>query len=478
MIDRGTWSAMSLVTFLTIGGLTFLPRAAGAQAADAARNSALEDLKRQLAAIERDTAAQIAALRQQITALESARPGPAAVAPQAGPPAPSGQETFARDRETVARVDNVPLDPALQGFVAIPGTPARVKIDGYAKLDTIVDSRPAGNPDRFIPSTIPVGLTDAQETPSTTLHIRQTRLNVDFRSPTTIGSDLRTFAEIDFFGPDAPFDPRVRHFYGQLANFLVGQTWTTFTDPDAFPDSLDDQGSSVAIKLRQAQVRYTQRLKSGQSLAFAIERPLVESRQITETGAAYSPAPDVVVRYRFDASHGHVQAGSLFRALGYRVAEQRTTTLGVGGNVAGSWKVTPGDTVTGYAAFGRGIARYVENLAGSNSDLDLNNAGTDVAALPAFGAYAAYTHAWPKRLRSTGVLGYTRINTTEAQPEGAFFDSYYGLANLLWNPAGSLDLGIEYLFGTHAVKDGESAKVTRIQFSAKYDFFRKRPLTP
>ena len=477
MIDRSRWSALRMTVVLTLG-VTVIPAVTSAQPADVAQKSALDDLKRQLTELERATAAQIAVIRQQIAALESAGPAVAGPGVQPAPPVELQEETFARDRETVARVDNAPLDPAYQAFVSIPGTPARVKIDGYAKLDTIVDTRPAGNPDRFIPSTIPVGLSDAQRTPSTTLHIRQTRLNLDFRSPTSLGSELRTFAEIDFFGPDAPFDPRVRHFYGQLANFLVGQTWTTFTDPDAFPDSLDDNGSSVAIKLRQAQVRYTQRLKSGQSLAFALERPLVESRQITETGASYSPAPDGVVRYRFDASRGHVQAGSLFRTLGYRVAERNTTTLGVGGNVAGAWKAPNGGTVTGYAAFGRGIARYVENLAGSNSDLDLNDAGTDVAPLPAFGAYAGYTHAWPKRFRSTGVFGYTRVNPSDAQPATAFFDSYYGLANLLWNPAGSLDVGIEYLFGTHDIKDGEGAQVSRVQFSAKYDFFRRRPLKP
>jgi len=114
-----------LVTCLTIGSLTVVPRAAHAQAADTVRNSLLEDLKRQLAAIERETAAQIAAIRQRVAALESAGPASAAAPPQAGAPAPSAQETFARDRETVARVDNAPLDPALQGFVPIPGTPAR-----------------------------------------------------------------------------------------------------------------------------------------------------------------------------------------------------------------------------------------------------------------------------------------------------------------------------------------------------------------
>ena len=471
---RGPWPLIAWVAVLLVGGVV-VPRRAYAQSAPA-QDQRLEDLKRQLAELERTTAAQIAAIRQQIAALEPA-PSPT-VSTSAQPPAPvptgAVPETFARDRETVARVNNVPVDPAMQGFFPIPGTPARVKIDGYAKLDAIIDTKPAGNTGRFIPSTIPIGLSDAQQTPSTDLHIRQTRLNLDFRSPTELGKDFRTFAEIDFFGPDAPFDPRLRHFYGQLANFLVGQTWTTFTDVDAFPDTLDDQGSSVAIKLRQAQVRYTQPLAKGQNIAFAIERPLTETRQISPTGAAYNPAPDVVVRYRFDRSRGHVQATSLFRTLGYRMEDQRQTALGIGGNIAGAWKVGA-DTVMGYTAFGKGIARYVENLVGTNSDVDLNDAGTELEALPAFGAYGAYTHKWSRVFRSTGVFGYTKITPTAAQPATSFLNSYYGLGNVLWNPVGSLDLGVEFIYGTHDVKDGEGAHAGRIQFAAKYDFFRKRP---
>jgi hypothetical protein len=57
-------------------------------------------------------------------------------------------------------------------------------------------------------------------------------------------------------------------------------------------------------------------------------------------------------------------------------------------------------------------SRDIENLAGTNSDLELNDAGTDVTALPAYGGYVAYKHAWPNRLRSTGVMGYTRVNPT------------------------------------------------------------------
>jgi len=132
--------------------------------------------------------------------------------------------------------------------------------------------------------------------------------------------------------------------------------------------------------------------------------------------------------------------------------------------------------VMGYTAFGKGIARYVENLVGTNSDVDLNDAGTELEALPAFGAYGAYTHKWSREFRSTGVFGYTKITPTAAQPATSFLNSYYGLGNVLWNPVGSLDLGVEFIYGTHDVKDGKGANAGRIQFAAKYDFFRKRPI--
>ena len=378
----------------------------------------------------------------------------------------------------MARVNNQPLDPALQGFLAIPGTPARLKFDGYAKLDTIVDTKPAGNSDTFVPSSIPVGLTDAERVASSTLHVRQTRLNLDFRSPTEFGADFRTYAEIDFFGTSGSLDPRMRHFYGQVMNVLIGQTWTTFTDVDAFPDTLDISGPAGVSLLRQAQVRYTQPLNGGQSLAFAIERPLTQAPQTTNGGGAYNPAPDVIVRYRLERDRSHLQAGTIVRALGYRTAARNTTTLGAGFNVSGTWKVTPQDLIMAYVAYGAGIARYVDNLAGMGADLDRDETATGVTALPALGTYAALTHQWPRSFRSTGVIGYSSIDNTAGQADSVFHSSYYASANLLWNPVGSLNVGVEYLFGTHQLKGGADAHASRLQFAAKYDFFRKRPLEP
>ena len=183
--------SVTLTLVLLTSALCGLPRAARAQTPDQGSTARLEDLKRKLDDLERTLAVEIAAVRQQILVLEAqARPASsrAAVASTSAQ-VPAADETFSRDRETVAAVDNRPLDPTLQGFIPIPGTPSRVKVDGYAKLDTNIDGKPAGNPDRFMPSTIPVGLSDAQQTASSTMHAaRPNWAPTSGRSPRSISS--------------------------------------------------------------------------------------------------------------------------------------------------------------------------------------------------------------------------------------------------------------------------------------------------
>jgi hypothetical protein len=479
--------AAAVVLGLALVALT--PSATAAQSATPAAPQSIDDLKRRIEELERVTKAQIDALRAQVAQQEAdlarLRTAPPA-APDAGPPqqisdrtvvsATASQETFNRDRETAARVDNVPIDPAMIGFFAIPNTPARLKVDGYAKLDTIFDMRPAGNADQFNVGGIPINLPEAQRVANTNIHARQTRVQLDFRSPTGTTSEFRAFAEIDFFGSSGAVDPRMRHFYGQVKNVLLGQTWTTFTDVDAFPDQLDFAGPAGISFLRQPQLRYTHPLAKGQSVAVAMEKATVQAPQITSAGSAYTPAPDFVVRYRFERPAGHMQLGSIYRVLGYRIDTDNRKMAGYAFNASGGLKVFGDDRVLGYVMGGRGAARYVDNISGLNSDVDLNDQGTDVTALPVFGTYVAYTHRWPRSLRSTVVFGYSAISNTVAQSPTAYKDGSYVSGNLLLNPFGSLNVGVEYLYGAHEQKDGGKGTASRIQFAAKYDLYRKRPV--
>lgn len=87
------------------------------------------------------------------------------------------------------RPGNAPLDPTYQGFMQLFGTKTWVKLGGYAKLDAIVDSTKVGNPNMFITSKIPVeGEADYGKGEHFALHAKQTRLNLELRSPTPLGA--------------------------------------------------------------------------------------------------------------------------------------------------------------------------------------------------------------------------------------------------------------------------------------------------
>jgi hypothetical protein len=418
------------------------------------------------------------------------------------------QETVNRDRETVARINNQPLHPELVGFFKIPGAKAKLKIDGYAKLDVIMDPRPVGDPDQFITTTIPVNLTPAQKVVNSNVIFRESRINLDFRSPFK-EQEFRFYAEIDFYGPDGPTDPRLRHLYGQVNNALAGHTWTTFTDPDVIPDTLDFQSPAGIIKTRQAQFRFTQPFGKHHSIAIAVERPGVRGFALDNNGdlirssvvrgllrrseegdlrlidlkvlnlspndGPYNPAPDFVARYRYERERGHLQFGSLFRVLGFQSKILDTKAFGWGLNFSSGVMLGKRDNFLLSATYGEGIARYFSNLSILDLDFDLENDGRPIKALPAIGAMGAYQHYWNNRLRSTVTFGYDRVQNTALQPADIFSKSYYTSGNLILRPLKHyrFTVGAEFIYGWQALKDNSVGRANRVQVSLQYNLYRK-----
>jgi hypothetical protein len=187
----------------------------------------------------------------------------AAEPPRVGPTSPyvggatARYQEFSEDTVAAARFNNVPLDPKYHGFFQLPGTQTILKIGGYFNTYFIYDLKPAGNTDSFIPSSFPIP--QPIDVNNTTVSIRPTRLSLDFRIPYTSLGEVRFYAEGDFFGSNST-TPRLRHAYAQARNVLIGQTFTNFMDPDAFPDTLDFQGPNGMVSIRNPQFRYGFRL--------------------------------------------------------------------------------------------------------------------------------------------------------------------------------------------------------------------------
>jgi hypothetical protein len=383
--------------------------------------------------------------------------------------------TFSEDTLAAARFNNVPLDPKYHGFFVLPGTQTLLKIGGYFKTDYINDLKPGGNIDSFIPSSFPAPQVTSVN--NSTVSIRPTRLSLDFRVPSTKLGEVRFYLEGDLFGTN-PTTPRLRHAYAQVRNVLIGQTFSNFMDPDAFPDTLDFQGPNGMVSVRNPQLRYGFALSPSTTFYVSIEKPStdVAFKPPNVSLQTNAPGPDGAIRLRQEFERGHIQVSGIFRSIQASVTTTPPKTdnvLGWGINTSAGVRTFGKDNVIFAVAAGHGISRYLQDTSGLGIDAEPKST-TSLEATPAIGVEAAYQHYWFKRLRSSAVYSYTSVDNTSFYSAVAapYNHATYTAANLIWNPLGSLNVGAEFLYGWMMLQNGQSANVPRIQLSAKYSFVK------
>ena len=382
---------------------------------------------------------------------------------------------FSEDTQAAARYNNVPLDPKYHGFFALPGTQTILKIGGYFKTDFIDDLKPAGNTDSFVPSSFPVPQPTSVN--NSTVSVRPTRMSLDFRVPSATLGEVRFYLEGDLFGTNAT-TPRLRHAYAQVRNVLLGQTFSNFMDPDAFPDTLDFQGPNGMVSIRNPQLRYGIALSPSTTFYVSIEKPSsdVAFKPPQASLQSNAPGPDGAIRLRQEFERGHIQVAAVFRSIQASVTTTPPKTdsvFGWGINASAGVRAFGKDNAIFAVAAGHGISRYLQDTSGLGIDAEPAST-TSLKATPAIGVEASYQHYWFKRLRSSAIYSYAAVNNT------AFFSALaapynhatYTGANMIWNPYGSLNVGAEFLYGWTMLQNGQSANVPRFQLSAKYSFVK------
>jgi hypothetical protein len=368
------------------------------------------------------------------------------------------------------------------GSFRIPGTDAALKIGGQVRFTGVNSLDAIGSEDRFVTSSIPIAGTEAAGKESRVTYIGSpSRLNFDLRTPTGVGS-MRAFVEADYAGPDNSF--RLRHAFGQWQKFLIGQTWSTFADPEAEPDGIDFEGLNAISLFRKPQIRWTTPFGENKSLSLALENPAPDV-----TGAAgLNQVPDIIVRVRWEPEKvrgpllllqgiGHVQVGAILRQVRAEPADAPNTTVSTGGfgfNVSG--RMAPGlwndrDDLTWAGYFGRGIGSYITDLRTlGGQDGVYDPVANAVEALPVAATYVGYQHWWNDQLRSTATFGWVYVDNLDTQPGDALHQTVRYSVNLSWSPIPRLDLVGEFLSGQRLNKNGDRGKASQIQFGTRFRF--------
>ena len=428
------------------------------QAKIGTQDAAIDEQKTKLAELE----TQLADMKRRLDEIEQLLP------------AAEEQQKLEERLARVEKEDKPDLPPNVvsagdfPGSMKIPGTDAAVKFGGRIRTAAVFTLAPLGSDDRFLTNSIPVESTDAAagEGRRTVFTANTSRFNFEMRTPTGVGQ-VRTFIEGDFTGSNveaARLNFRLRHAYAQFHGFLVGQTWSTFSDPLADHQDMDFEGINGENVIRQAQVRYA--WKRGKvDLAVAAETP-----QVSITGGqGVNQIPDLVGRAIWPVKDiGHFQLAGVLR------------------QIRGQWTLDPtvvqssfawGATMSGVVPFhyfkltdrlifqlnvGEGNARYINDLNSlGGQDAVFDDATGNLEPLAATGGYIDFEHQWTQwettrvmKLRSSFIWSFVAVDNLGFQPPDAYRKTNRFSANLVFSPIDRIDMGVEYIYGSRENKNG------------------------
>lgn len=336
-----------------------------------------------------------------------------------------------------------------------------VKLGGYVQVDLIHDFDEIGSTDSFDPRTIPTN-DESDAGVNTRMHAKDSRLNLDLRCPSSIGP-MRIFVEGDFFSDNNGF--RLRHAYGEVGGWLGGQTWSTFMDEDAMPETLDFESPIAFPQIRQAQIRYTHPFgDTGSYMAVAVEDPASKIVAPPAPGETQEATPDLTARLRWKNGLGHCQLG-LFAGSARFVPDVGTadTVFLWGANFATKIDVGDRDKLFAQTTYGPGVGRYRGGITA------VPDASGNLDAVETFGVMGAYEHHWSSEWRSTATYSWGKGHLPAGTVPTTIESLSYLAANLIWQFSDRAWVGVEYLYGSNETEDGARGEANRVQISMHFD---------
>jgi hypothetical protein len=297
----------------------------------------------------------------------------------------------------------------------------------------------------------------------------QSRLGVEVKLITLFGP-VNMKLESDFLGSGNSL--RIRHAYGILGNFLLGQTWSVFGDPSSIPNTVDLDGPNSSLGERTIQVRYEPKKSFlNWTVAFESPNPDITNPDSLNLEPVFQSFPDVTARIKFEKNWGYMRVAGIFRSITVRNVDQSTKILaGYGGLFSGNVNFKK-DLLANYQfILGKGISRYITGLTGKGQDVIFDPVQKENKLLNVMGGYFSLSRKWNKKMTSDLAFGLLRIFNLDFQSPDSFKESYYISCNMFYSVFVSSGIAIEYSFGKRINKDGNSGNANRVSFIGYMNF--------
>jgi len=346
------------------------------------------------------------------------------------------------------------------------------EFSGFVNLNAIIDFNGLDTYDDFTTSQIPINPTPYENTFRFHMTARQSRLNFGANYITPWGK-LHGFVSGDFYSGntgDKSFF-RLREAYLEIGNLLLGQTNTTFGNPDIVPLTVDFEGPNSAPVLRNPMIRYKNKLDKGFSYVLAIEMRSTDIQTFPNTGQPFISMPCFVGNINNEGDWGVVTLSGMVditRYFGPDSAQKHT--YGYGGAISAIINTWKQNHFSFFIVGGNGIADFTSDLQGLGYNGVPNLTKNELHMLQCYGGFVGYTQYWSTKFSSNFIFSYIALEETNLLATNDFKYSKYALVNLFYNPFPKFSFGAEYVWGQLYIQDNASGDANRLQFLAQYNF--------
>ncbi len=443
--------------------------AAAAQTTDGDTDRLLEQIEALRALVE--------AQAERIDALEAAQSTPSEpeverlAVPQEAPQ-PETTTLVPAARQPIGRFPDDAIVTAgdFDGAVAVPGTDGSFRIGGFVRAEGNFDVDSLGGQFATLVNTIPLDDSSRDGETQTLFHVRNSRVNFDYRQPTQLGP-LRTFVELDFFGDGSQlsnnFELRLRHAAAQLGNLYVGQWWSYFVDVASFVESADFIGPLGTPALRSPGIRWSQNVGERWRWGVGLENPEGDISG-SDSALVSESTPNITGYVQTTQEWGRLRVA----ALGLELESESDSTFTGGVNITGRIN-TPllgaQDAITFGGQVGSGFARQYTGFGGLGLDGVLNADGS-VDATDVLAGYIAYQHWWTDRLRSNAHISALDLDAGDGAALTDLSESRKAVINLFWTPVDNATFGVDVVYAERETVGGDTGDGLRLQAAARFDF--------
>ncbi|MHB1179371.1 MAG: DcaP family trimeric outer membrane transporter [Daejeonella sp.] len=358
-------------------------------------------------------------------------------------------------------------------------TRLQLKLYGFLTLVASYDFQNLGKNDVFKPGDIPIPPHGTE--PAFFMSAKQTRVGLTFTQKTS-GSPIKGVLEADFHNTADQVNGllRIRHAYLQWEGLTAGQTWSTFYDIEARPQTVDYQGPAGSTFSRAPLLRYDF-VQNNHIWSIAAEDPAEEITIKENIQVKKQTIPDLVAAYKVYWSNqkSFFKLGILGRQLKYqKVNPSQVTTAnqyGWGTMAIGKFSLSSGkgglDNIKFELITGTGIAHYLLGTTGLGLDAAVNPDTHLLRDIKLSAGYLAYQHYWSDKLNSTVIAGALQADDQALLSNTATLrSSVYATANLFYMPVKPLSFGLEYQYGERRNINEQRGEANRIQGALIYNF--------